>query len=244
MAELFADPRVRDQLLPLVLDGAGAKATELMSKLPGLWEEQRHQSIGPDVISGPKGWMAPGALDSQVRSRVLDALEISAQLVFPTSRWSEFPRSENLDLLYGGTQALNRAMAAFCAPDPRLKAVGFLPLTDPERAVLALEEAINEGVAAVWVPSEAPGNFSPAHTDLDPVWARLAEAGVPFVLHVALPPIMARLVRSCNSVGAIICPRRSADTTPSISGDRKGVPARSSSRSIFLPKTLHGGSAR
>jgi hypothetical protein len=32
--------------------------------------------------------------------------------------------------------------------------------------------------------------------------------------------------------GAIICPHRSADTTPSISGDRKGVPARSSSRSI------------
>lgn len=180
----FADPRVRDQLLPLVLDGAGAKATELMSKLPGLWEEQRHQSIGPDVISGPKGWMAPGALDSQVRSRVLDALEISAQLVFPTFALVQFARSENLDLLYGGTQALNRAMAAFCAPDPRLKAVGFLPLTDPERAVLALEEAINEGVAAVWVPSEAPGNFSPAHTDLDPVWARLAEAGVPFVLHV------------------------------------------------------------
>jgi hypothetical protein len=89
----FADPQVRDQLLPLVLDGAGAKATELMSKLPGLWEEQRHQSIGPDVISGPKGWMAPGALDSQVRSRVLDALEISAQLVFPTFALVQFARS-------------------------------------------------------------------------------------------------------------------------------------------------------
>ena len=34
------------------------------------------------------------------------------------------------------------------------------------------------------MPSEAPGGFSPAHVDLEPVWARLAEAGVPFVLHV------------------------------------------------------------
>ena len=108
----------------------------------------------------------------------------SAQLVFPTFALVQFARSDNLDLLYGGTHALNRAMAAFCAPDPRLKAVGFLPLADPERAGLALEEAIDEGVAAVWLPSEAPGDFSPAHTDLDPVWARLAEAGVPFVLHV------------------------------------------------------------
>ncbi|MGH9080027.1 MAG: amidohydrolase family protein, partial [Acidimicrobiales bacterium] len=180
----FADPQVRDQLLPLVLDGAGAKATELMSTLPELWEGQRHQNIGPEVLKGPKGWMAPGALDTQVRSRVLDALGISAQMVFPTFALVQFARSDDLDVLYGGTRALNRAMAAFCAPDQRLKAVGFVPLTDPQRAVMALEEAIDEGVSAVWLPSEAPGDFSPTHTDLDPVWARLAEAGVPFVLHV------------------------------------------------------------
>ena len=118
---------------------------------------------------GPKGWMAPGALDAQVRSRVLDALGITAQLVFPTFALVQFARSKNLDILYGGTRALNRAMAAFCAPDPRLMAVGFVPLTDPERAVVALKEAIDLGVAAVWIPSEAPGDFSPAHTDLDPV---------------------------------------------------------------------------
>jgi uncharacterized protein len=180
----FADPQVRDQLLPLVLDGAGAKAAELMASLPELWERQRYQEIGPDVIAGPKGWMAPGALDTRVRSRVLDALDISAQLVFPTFALVQFARSQNLDVLYGGTKALNRAMTAFCAPDPRLKAVGYLPLTDPERAVEALEEAIDDGVAAVWLPSDAPGDFSPTHTDLDPVWARLAEAGKPFVLHV------------------------------------------------------------
>ncbi len=86
----FADPQVRDDLLPLVLDGAGAKAAELMSSLPALWEEQRHQEISPDVIAGPKGWMAPGALDTEVRSRVLDALEISAQLVFPTFALVQF----------------------------------------------------------------------------------------------------------------------------------------------------------
>src|ERR1700722_19801209 len=180
----FADESVRTRLEPLGLAGAGAKATELMESLPELWDSHRTQEIGPEVLSGPKGWLAPGALDTEVRSRVLDALGITAQMVFPTFALVQFARSDNLDILYGGTQALNRAMAAFCAPDSRLKAVGFVPLNDPDRAVLALEEAIDEGVAAVWLPSEAPGDFSPAHTDLDPVWARLAEAGVPFVLHV------------------------------------------------------------
>jgi predicted TIM-barrel fold metal-dependent hydrolase len=65
-----------------------------------------------------------------------------------------------------------------------LKAVGYLPLNDPGRALQALEEALALGVAAVWVPSDAPADFSPTHLDLDPVWALLAGAGVPFVLHV------------------------------------------------------------
>ena len=180
----FADAGVRDRLTPLGFDAAGAGAAELMARLPGLWEEHRHLEIGADVLTGPKGWMAPGALDTEVRSRVLDALAIDAQLVFPTFSVEQFAFSRDTDILYGGARALNRAMTAFCGPDPRLKAVGYLPLNDPERALATLEEALEDGVAAIWVSSEAPGDFSPAHVVLDPVWARLAEAGVPFVLHV------------------------------------------------------------
>jgi predicted TIM-barrel fold metal-dependent hydrolase len=180
----FAEPAVRERLGSLGLEKAGVRAKELMDSLPSLWAEQRGQEIGPEVISGAKGWLAPGALDTAVRSRVLDALGISAQLVFPTFSLTHFSRSSELDVLYGGTRAINRAMTAFCEPDQRLKAVGFLPLADPELAVRALEEALELGVAAVWLPSEAPGDFSPTHVDLDGVWARLAEAGVPFVLHV------------------------------------------------------------
>ena len=180
----FADESVRGQLDSLGLEGAGAGAAELMAGLPGLWESHRHQDIGPEVLQGPKGWMAPGALDTEVRSRVLNALGIDAQLVFPTFALGHFARSKDPDVLYGGTEALNRAMAAFCAPDPRLKAVGYLPLNDPGRALATLEEALEAGVSAIWVPSDAPGDFSPTHLDLAPVWAGLAEAGVPFVLHV------------------------------------------------------------
>ncbi len=180
----FADEALRRRFEPLGLAGAGSGAAELMEKLPDVWESHRDQEIGPEVLQGPKGWMAPGALDTEVRSRVLDALGIDAQLVFPTFALGHFWPGGDVDLVYGGTEALNRAMVAFCAPDPRLKAVGFLPLNDPERARATLERALADGVAALWVPSDAPGDFSPAHVDLDPVWARLAEARVPFVLHV------------------------------------------------------------
>jgi predicted TIM-barrel fold metal-dependent hydrolase len=180
----FAPVALRDRLAGLGLEGAGAGASELMASLPGLWESQRDQAIGPEVLKGPKGWMAPGALDTQVRSRVLDALGIDAQLVFPTFALAHFSRSKDPEVLYGGTEALNRAMVAFCAPDPRLKAVGYLPLADPGLALRTLEQALESGVAAIWVPSDAPGDFSPTHLDLSPVWSCLAEAGVPFVLHV------------------------------------------------------------
>lgn len=180
----FADPNVRERLKSLGLEGAGAKAKELIDSLPQVWESHRDQAIGPEVLQGPKGWLAPGALDVSVRSRVLDALGITAQLVFPTFSLTHFASSQEMDVLYGGTRALNRAMTAFCSDDARLKPVGFLPLNVPAQAEEALDEALALGVSAVWLPSEAPGDFSPAHVDLDGVWARLEEAGVPFVLHV------------------------------------------------------------
>ncbi len=180
----YADPHVRDRLRPLAFDKAGAGAARLMSSLPELWAQQREQQITTDVLEGPKGWSAPGALDSVVRSRVLDALGIAAQLVFPTFSLSQFTGHDDLELLYGGTRALNRAMVEFCRHDPRLRGVGFLPLREPTVAAEVLDEALAAGIAAVWIPSDAPGDFSPAHRDVDSVWARLSEAGVPFVLHV------------------------------------------------------------
>lgn len=180
----YADSQVRDRLRPLGFDRAGAGAAELMSSLPALWAQQRGQEVTAEVLTGPKGWRAPGALDADVRARVLDALGISAQLVFPTFSLAQFSGNDDLELLYGGARALNRAMADFCRQDPRLHAVGYLPLHVPALAVDALAEALDEGVAAVWIPSDAPGDFSPAHVDIEPVWARLAESGVPFVLHV------------------------------------------------------------
>jgi uncharacterized protein len=87
--------------------------------------------------------------------------------------------------LYGGARAHNRAMADFCASDPRLLAVGFAPWNDAGMTQQVVEEAIDLGCAAILFPSRPPRHAkSITHPDFDPMWRMLEERGVPFVLHV------------------------------------------------------------
>jgi predicted TIM-barrel fold metal-dependent hydrolase len=75
-------------------------------------------------------------------------------------------------------------MAAFCADDPRLIGVGATALDDVDAAVAELDRIVALGLGAVWIPHRTAAGRSPGHSDLDPFWARLADAGLPAVLHV------------------------------------------------------------
>ncbi|MGH9055466.1 MAG: amidohydrolase family protein [Acidimicrobiales bacterium] len=154
-------------------------------------------AIAEERLMQDKGWMAMGGFDPAERSRVLDLLGFDGQLVFATFATAMFslPRNihryqdqgelgRDLDLLYAGCRAQNKAMAAFCAGDHRLQPVGYVSLVDPVRAVEAAEEAIAAGCAAIMVPSTAAGELAPTHPDLDGFWSLLEQRDVPFVLHV------------------------------------------------------------
>lgn len=130
-----------------------------------------------------KGWAAMGGWDPTERSRVLDLLGFEAQLVFGTFGTLLYKTSKELDL-YVGTSAYNRAVADFCAQDPRLLGVANIPLKDPVKATAAAKEAIESGCATIMVPSTAAGKMAPTHPDLDPFWDTLAQSDTPFVLHV------------------------------------------------------------
>src|SRR3546814_2409115 len=58
-------------------------------------------------------------MDSAERSRALDLLGFTSQLVFSTFSLGLFAFSDDLDAVYGGASAHNRMMAAFCGDDPR-----------------------------------------------------------------------------------------------------------------------------
>ena len=168
-----------------LLDKGGAGAGQAIRKGQArIGDAEQTAALEQDVISSAKGWLALGAMDAAERSRALDLLGFSSQLVFSTFSLGLFAFSQDLDVVYGGTSAHNRMMAEFCDHDPRLVGVGFLPLHDPERSLAAVDEALELGCGALWVAHAPSAGRSPAHTDNDPVWAQVQEAGVPVVLHI------------------------------------------------------------
>lgn len=199
----YADPKIRGRLAPLDLTSAGGRATEeLVEKLPSIIERRRKDPAAmaraEANILERKSWHALGGFDRGERSRALDLLGYRQQLVFVgsslTQVWGNSRGQQIFDpeILYGGSRALNRGIADFCCRDPRLLAVGFVPLDVPELAEHAIAEAIELGCAAIWIPSAPPPTMSPTHPLMDRVWARLQDADVPFVLHLGGGPLFMR----------------------------------------------------
>ena len=189
-----ADASVRDRL-PELNFAAGAKSADA-------WDEAARTgahppdtvdkllSLGDGLISGPKGYYALGAFNTKERTQALDLLGFDQQFVFATfSTGVVFDVRSDLDVRYGAAAAHNRGMAAFCADDDRLLGVAAIPLDDTDLAIAEFEHACSLGLGAVWVPHRSAGRRSPGHVDLDPFWARVAEAGLPVVLHVGGAPL-------------------------------------------------------
>jgi predicted TIM-barrel fold metal-dependent hydrolase len=90
---------------------------------------------------------------------------------------------EDQELLVGLARAHRRAMKDFCA-DPRLIPVGYVPLHDIDGAIAFARELLDDGVRAIEIPGDCPKHHSPSHVGFEPLWAMLAEAGVPVMFHL------------------------------------------------------------
>lgn len=193
----YADPELRDEI-PAVSYSASIVTDEEVAVIMG--QGGRHSAehiaaqiaLGDKLIESSKEIQALGAFDSADRTRAMDLLGFRKQLVFAThSVAMPFSPSSKLEarLRYGAARAHNRHMADFCAHDARLMGVAVIPLDDPALAIAELELVLRSGLEAVWIPHRPSGERSPGHVDLDPFWARLAESGTPFVLHVGGAPL-------------------------------------------------------
>ena len=171
------------------------KLRSLYGKTPGPLDEllakAKERRTDPEAdakaaenpIAGPKGWIAYGAFDPHERSRVLDDLGFSSQLVFPTAGIGPVTRARDEETKYAASRAYNRAISAFCAEDKRLIGVAYVPLDNPEIALDGIKQAIEGGCGAVSFSAGAPDR-SPGHPTYDPVWALLSDSGIPFMLHI------------------------------------------------------------
>jgi predicted TIM-barrel fold metal-dependent hydrolase len=181
----YADPSIRDRLKGMRYEAGGSRAEKAIeAALERQKDPEATAAISSNVIAGPKGWAAYGAMNPGERKRALDDLGFASQLVFTTFAGSQFSQAEDMDVRYGGARALNRGISEFCAGDKRQIPVGVVPLADPERALVEAKEAIRLGCGAIWVSAAPAGDRSPGHLDLDPFWRLLSESSVPFMLHV------------------------------------------------------------
>ena len=193
----FIEPDVRDRLRRQGLEALRPVLEDAQYKAQRRRTDPAIAAQAEEHLLDDKGWTAMGGFDPNERSRALDLLGFEGQLVFATFATAMFslPRSprryddaavldHDLDLLYAGCRAQNKAMVRFCEVDHRLFAVGYVSLVDPDRAVDVATEAIAGGCSAIMVPSTAAGDRAPTHPDLDRFWALLERRDVPFVLHV------------------------------------------------------------
>jgi len=207
----YADPDIRDDI-PEVNYSASIVTDEEVAEI--MEQGGRHSDahvqaqidMGDGLIASSKEIQALGAFNSADRSKAMDMLGFKKQLVFATHSVAlPFHPSSKTDpkLRYGATRAHNRHMADFCGSDDRLMGVGIVPLDDPERALIELDFAINNGLEAIWVPHRAPIGFSCGHVDLEPFWNMLADSGTPFLLHVGGSPLQALKAWSNNGKAAV-----------------------------------------
>ena len=179
----FIDDDQRDRLKRTGMDRLRPVLDRAVAKAGGRRTDPAMAAEAEERLMLDKGWDALGGFDRDERSRALDLLGFDAQLVFATFATAMFA-GRDIDRLYAGSRAQNRAMAEFCSQDRRLLPVAFVPLVDPGTAAAVAAEAIDIGCAAVMVPSTAAGERAPTHPDLDPFWDVLSQADIPFVLHV------------------------------------------------------------
>jgi predicted TIM-barrel fold metal-dependent hydrolase len=134
----------------------------------------------------------PEYQDREIRLKVMDDQGLGAALLFPTFGVGvEQGLKDDIPATMATLSAFNCWLEedwGFAYQD-RLFGVAMLSLADVESAVAEVESLLERGVRIVHVrPAPVPGDHGSSRSlgdkRHDPVWARIAEAGVPVAFHL------------------------------------------------------------
>ncbi len=182
----FADPPFRERIRPFSLGSTGSS-----DRVRQMIDRGVQRAGKPDERPGyeaelltRKSWDAYGAFHREDRSRALDLLGFKAQLVFSTFAPGQAEFAKDPDVSYATARALTRAMLDFCAGDPRLLPVTFIPLQVPQRAIAEARFAVDAGIKGLTLSPIPPATHSLTHPSLHPLYALAEERGVPILFHV------------------------------------------------------------
>jgi predicted TIM-barrel fold metal-dependent hydrolase len=193
----FADPEIRDRIKQPTyvneLRQTGDNESQLedipaaFSRIVDKHASEEYRAVEAEEIMNRKNFAATGAFIAEDRPRSLDLIGVASQLVFNTfhnRRLHDWEHAGDIDFAYGVARAHNRGMLEFCSVDKRLLATCYVPLADFDRSQAMALEAIEDGAAALLIPSGCPKGHSPSHIGFDPLWAIAEEAQIPIVFHV------------------------------------------------------------
>jgi predicted TIM-barrel fold metal-dependent hydrolase len=183
----YADPAIRPKLKPIYVSTVKPGEEQHIETIRARRNDPADRAKGEAEIMLRKNWSALGSFLSEDRPRALDLLGFESQLVFNTFANQHLLAAEHgddLDFAYGIARAHNRAIVDFCAHDPRLLPVGYVPLAEFARARAMTAEALDLGCKALMIASACPRRHSPSHIALDAVWEQAEDAGIPIVFHV------------------------------------------------------------
>ena len=182
----YAEPAFRERVKPFSLGSTGTN-----DRVRAMIERGKRRAGDPAERPGHeaelltrKSWDAYGAFHPEDRSRALDLLGYQRQLVFSTFAPGQSEFAKDLDVSYAAVRALTRGMIDFCARDPRLLAVTFVPLHDAERAIAEVTFALDAGIKGVTISPLPAVAYSITHPVMHPIYAMLEERGVPLLFHV------------------------------------------------------------
>ncbi len=151
------------------------------------WRRRADQTPG---IAKPTALAVEGQWDSAVRFKDLETQGVVAEVVFPngvpfqTNQFEDAGHAPDPVLTHAGNMAYNRWLSDFCSTAPgRLSGQALLLFDDVEQAVADIHWAKEHGLGGIMMPGLYPGGtffFDPV---LDPIWAAIAETGLPISQH-------------------------------------------------------------
>jgi len=154
---------------------------------PGSLKEMLRQmsSGNPDEGYQPEP-MRPEYLERKARISVMDAQGVDRAVLFPAGMALSAEHYVNdTEALYVNLHSFNRWFdETWQLGGDRLLPAAVLSLRDLDRAVALTEDIIERGARLALLPTGPAYGRSPGDPYFDPVYARLAEAGVVVVFHI------------------------------------------------------------
>ena len=151
------------------------------------------EGVDPASLMKVERWAHPEYQNRDARVPVMDTQGIETAFMLPTFACGvEEALKHDVDATMASVHAFNLWLDedwGFDRPDHRIIAAPIISLADPAKAVEEVEFVLGRGAKLILVrPAPVPGVVKPrslGDPSHDPVWAALAEAGVPVGFHLS-----------------------------------------------------------